>query len=341
MRDKGYDFIRFCSMLLIIILHFCSEWMKEATIPYYIAKIVLRDDFCFAFVGVALFFILSGALLWKNYKEEINTVQFYRKRILKIWIPQWIAFVVTFGIMYIVQPDYIRSGVQAGIPSLIVSFLGLNFDGTLWNPIGIFPLYLVGEWFTCVIIVIYILFPIFRWLFKNHRIWGTVIVLMIFLINLKYKIFTGDSGRYSFTNAFMYFWMGMIFEEYKKFFTDKRVVVLLVAIDVVMFVHNPSTIFGSDILVTAIFSCMLFVILYQIKVKTRVTSFICKYNYEIYLVHHRIYYIFIPLMIFETSNWLQISLCFIVLMVVICRCAELLRICSGKLEQLCTSKIQG
>ena len=57
MRDKGYDFIRFCSMLLIIILHFCSEWMKEATIPHYIAKIVLRDDFCFAFVGVALFFI--------------------------------------------------------------------------------------------------------------------------------------------------------------------------------------------------------------------------------------------------------------------------------------------
>ena len=74
MRDKGYDFIRFCSMLLIIILHFCSEWMKEATIPHYIAKIVLRDDFCFAFVGVALFFILSGALLWKNYKEEINSL---------------------------------------------------------------------------------------------------------------------------------------------------------------------------------------------------------------------------------------------------------------------------
>ena len=341
MRDKGYDFIRFFSMLLIIILHFCSEWYQATALPRCIGNLVLRDDFCFAFVGVALFFVLSGALLWKNYKEEINVVQFYRKRILKIWIPQWIAFGAAFGIMYIVQPEYIRSGVQAGIPSLIVSFLGLNFDGILWNSIGIFPLYLVGEWFTCVIIVIYILFPIFRWLFKNHRLVGSIIILTIFLINLKYKLFTGDGGRYSFTNAFMYFWIGMIFEEYKKIFTDKRVVVLMVAIDVIMFVYNPSTILGSDILVTAIFSFMLFVILYQIKVETKYTSFICKYNYEIYLVHHRIYYIFIPLMISETSNWLQIGLCFIVLMVVICRCAELLSICSRKLEQFCIFKLHG
>lgn len=334
MRDKGYDCIRFTSMMLIVIVHFCTEWMKEANLPQFVMKVVLRGSLSFAFIGVATFFMLSGALLWKNYKESYDIIVFYKKRFLKICIPQWIGFIGIGCVMYLLQPDYIREGIHQGVLSLLVSFMGLNFDGSIWNAVGIQPLYLIGEWFTCVIIVIYLLFPIVRWLFKEHRIMGSIIITGIFVVNLKCQFFTGDSGRFSFTNAFMYFWLGMLFEEHKDIFGCKVLVWILAGIDIILYAYNPARIFGSDILVVAIFSTILFIVLYQIKWETKFTRYICKYNYEIYLVHHRIYYIFIPLMISHDSNCFQIVLCFVVLMALICRASELLNSGSKKVYEI-------
>lgn len=259
-------------------------------------------------MGVALFFILSGAVLQMSNNQNFSIKNFFKKRFLKICIPQWIGFLgamlLTLAVGRKINCDFIGG---------IISFFGLNYTNLFWNEFNIKVIWIIGEWFTAVIIFLYLIFPLLRWAFNHHRIIASIMIVLIFAINLETKFLTYKNGWFSITNGLMCFWIGMLFEKYK-YLLNKNIISVSVLIALVMYIINPKDIMGYSYLTCFIFSISLFISLYHIKFSNRITKYFCKYCYEIYLTHHRIYIIFLPALLNAKSiNNLQIFLAFLVL----------------------------
>ena len=326
MRDKGYDFIRFLATMMIVVYHFYSTVRNEniIKIPSIIVQILGRNSLNFGAVGVALFFLLSGALMWHHYNQSFQISTFYKKRFTRICIPQWIGFATAFLVTYITNSNIIYAEAKSNYLGIAISFLGLNYSADVWAKIGISTVWVIGEWFTCVILVTYILFPLFRYLFKNYRLFGTIFIMLLFATNLKYEILSGHDGWFSFTNAFMYFWIGMLFEEYKNRITPPLIISDVIVLTI-FYIANPKSFFDNTILPCFVFSILLFLALYHIQIESKFTKYIVRYNYEIYLIHHRVYLLVVPYWLTKNSNGLQIVLCGIVLIGLIFLLAEYLK----------------
>lgn len=307
MRDKGYDFIRFIATISIILWHFFTT-CKEMSLyfPNIISKIIIKNSIDIGGVGVGLFFILSGALMHHLYIDKINIKEFYKKRFLRICIPQWIAFIAAFSIIYTINQSIIKSN-KIGI---LISFLGLNYCDIPWKYIGINTLWIIGEWFTAVIIIQYAIFPILRKIYQNQKLFGTIFISLIFLLNLKYKILSNERGWFSLTNGLMYFWIGMLFDNYK-YLINKKVIVGSIILITYVYLFKSVSIFGNHYLSVFAFSILAFIILYNIKFENKIIKIVCKYNYEIYLTHHRIFILLIPIFLRFDSNKIQFVIVFL------------------------------
>ncbi len=309
-RDRGYDFIRFFAMSMIVIHHIFTTWKEQHYhIPEFIANIVGRGAIGFGGVGVALFFMLSGALLIKKYETGLKASEFYKKRLWRIEIPQMIGFFCAFWCQYLVTPHIINHKPE----SLFFSFIGLGYSGEFWAQFGRRNVWVIGEWFTAVIIILYILFPALRWLFVNHKNTGGCIIALLFLINLKYQILTYHRGWFSITNGLMCFWMGMLFEKYKYILCRRPAIGACAAFVILYWIVNPQQILGYSYLSCFIFSLPLFVVLYQITFSNRFIRFVSKYNYEIYLVHHRVFILLFPALLTAKSNAWQLGIAAVLL----------------------------
>ena len=109
-RDEGYDSIRAIATVFIVLFHFllCALEAKgfQAT-PRFISPLV--DGYCnIGRLGVAWFSILSGCVLWKTYREGIDLKVFYRRRVLRLFIPLWISYAF-FLASQVVSPTIIST----------------------------------------------------------------------------------------------------------------------------------------------------------------------------------------------------------------------------------------
>lgn len=327
-RDFGYDFIRFLAMLLIVVHHFYTTSVDfSLRIPSFLQELISHSSLGFGKVGVALFFMLSGAVLIMTNKDSIS--EFYKKRLLRIEIPQILGFLVSFWVVFIVN----KSIIHRDLFSLLISVLGLNYSSSVWNQINVHPVWVIGEWFTAVIIILYLLFPLLRFLFNNFRWLTTVVITVIFILNLKYKILSAPHGWFSITNGLMCFWVGCLFNEYKRYLEHKVILSVNLLLIILIWLFAPKEILGYDYLSCFCFSVLLFTLLYRIKFNNYFTKYICKFNYEIYLVHHRIYILFIPALLTTRSNDLQFVLAFIFLTAIVFGASEMLQKASNYVRE--------
>ena len=177
---------------------------------------------------------------------------------------------------------------------------------------------------------------ILKYLFKKARLITTIVISLIFLVNLKLQILSGCEGWFSISNGLMAFWTGMLFQEYKQYITNPLIIGSGI-ICIITFIMNPSNILGVDYtkqLICLIFSALLFIVLYNIKISNPFTKYVSKYNYEIYLVHHRIFILFFPALITIKSNNLQVIFAFLVLTGIVFLVSEFLQKISNKMLNL-------
>ena len=168
------DFIRVVAMMLVVIYHF----FKHFDISFNISAFnPLKLEFIhlnLGFLGVTLFFIISGASLMYNYSEKIDYKRYFKRRFKSIYPMFWIAYTVAF--LY----NFIANGnIDDTIPRsrLILSFLGIDGYFQYLAP----NFYILGEWFLGAIIFIYIIFPLYRKLLKKNKTL-TLIVLIFHCI---------------------------------------------------------------------------------------------------------------------------------------------------------------
>jgi len=126
----------------------------------------------FAGVGVDLFLFLSGyGLTISLIKKSLTPVQFYARRMTKLFIPLWFAL-ISFLLL-----DWLVLGHSYPLKEIFESFVGFFPQADLFTNIDS-PL-----WFITLIVFFYALLP-FVFL-KEHPIWSAVFLLMIgsFVVN--------------------------------------------------------------------------------------------------------------------------------------------------------------
>ena len=183
---------QWCLLSCTILLQHLTQLSGGGSIIFY-KQLMCRHALSFGAIGVCLFFMLSGAVLLMTSKDNIKLKDFYKKRLLKISIPQWISFTISLVAIYTVDKNILHTNVFG----IIISFLGLNYCGKPWNHLGIHSTpWITGEWFTAVIIYLYLLFPLLKYLFAFSIFIIALHLLIICLYCGFFEDFSSNSSWY-------------------------------------------------------------------------------------------------------------------------------------------------
>lgn len=144
-------------ILTVVFAHFA--YMK-VTNPEFLFPLSI-----IAGVGVDLFLFMSGyGLSVGMLKKPMSVLDFYKRRLIKIFIPFWVALIIIFA------ADAIFLGTFYSVPYMIQSFLG-------WFPTALgFGDVNSPFWYITWMIMFYALFPI---VFSTKRPWLSALILAV------------------------------------------------------------------------------------------------------------------------------------------------------------------
>lgn len=236
-------------------------------------------------VGTSLFFLISGNCLARNYGEKLEIGKFYKKRWLAIFPMFYVCYLlVLFGYMVILQ-----NNVLAGLEPwrFIYTLLGIDMYVVFK---GVRTAALVGEWYTAIIVGIYILFPLLQLLYKKCKIPTTIGLLILYVINFVFNKGQIPADAHIITGVFI-FWIGMLIYHFEKQLEKMPWFVwglLIAGSCVLLFVPLP----GYDLVYKNLLAVLIFLILMRVggylTKEWAVLRFLCKIEYAIYLCHHTV-----------------------------------------------------
>lgn len=152
----------------------------------------------FAGVGVNLFLFLSSyGLMVSTSKNKEGVLQFYKKRLLKLYIPFWIVFII-FLLM-----DYFILKISYSTTYIIQAFSGIFLRADMFADLN------SNFWYMTLILSYYILFPL---IYIKKYPWISAIILYICTYKIVYtnpELFSNIDGLYKV--HLVAFPLGMIF----------------------------------------------------------------------------------------------------------------------------------
>lgn len=154
------------AILAIVFAHVAYALVSDNSFLYPLSII--------AGVGVDLFLILSGyGLTVSALNKELSKKEFYKKRLLNLYVPFWICLIIFFVL------DYFFLKINYGSAYIIQSLLGFFNRADLYLDVN------SPFWYFTWIIFYYLIFP---WLFIKKYPWFSAILIYLtsfLLINLK------------------------------------------------------------------------------------------------------------------------------------------------------------
>ena len=149
----GLDVIRLAALLPVLCYHFCIEAARVGfAVPSFLIGRGMAD---WVEVGLAWFFLLSGAALCLQWQGRFDGRPYLVGRTAAMYPAFWLGFAVLF--LY----GEVLHGNNAEIPRWRVLFSVLGLDGYLAPVTQTF--YKIGEWFLGVILLLYLVFPLLLW----------------------------------------------------------------------------------------------------------------------------------------------------------------------------------
>ena len=310
-KEGGYQLIRFFLIWAIVghhILTTASE--NNIPVPFLINRVSYRISAGIGHVAVSMFFMLSGALLWRNHKTIESYKKYFFNQVVKILVPLWICTVPLILVDYVKNPGIVLS--EYARSTIGYNLLGVDLYVRIFK--GFYPYHVCGEWFTSVILTMYLLYPLLRKasVGKRTRILTAVLITGFFLINLRYGIMTAGNGWYSFTRGLFFFYAGILFEQYKGRIDSNRCAGVAFICFCIIFLFFNRTMFGSVFLPNTAAALCSFVVLFRLNGLLRpvfakpfffrMIDGTCRYSYLIYLTHHYLILLFMPLLLDQEAN---------------------------------------
>ena len=300
--------MRTISTLMVVLFHYCYSFLEfqipGTTIGYFASPF---GNWGAPFVSV--FFMVSGASLIYNH-DHFNGI----KDVLRFWWKRFLSlfpmFYTAWLVMYIINSNKFGSWFWGG-PRRNFLYTLLGMDGYLMHHGRNY--YCLGEWFLGAIIILYLLYPLLTFLFNHLRIPSTVLVVLLYVLNINRNRFSSLPNTNIFIVLIKYynshiiisdnmclwtclfsFWMGMLAIEYRnKLIGFKSAALSLFALILFGIFSFPiSTVAANGI--CGIFFYLLIAYLSTYVNRIAVIKFlsdkISRYSYGIFLVHHVIIY---------------------------------------------------
>ncbi len=285
-RDLSLDFIRVIAIWIILNFHFSASFL------FYDSPLYAMANGSWGCVGTTVFFVLSGFLLRTKYKEIKSLKDFYIKRFLSIYPTFYVAFAVCFFFMVFKY----RKIFYLGNPvKLIFSVLGIdNYLGFY----GISTYALVGEWFTAVIVAIYLIYPLISFLYNKSKPVVAILVYGLYFANIFLKIdpVIVDASLFSGVAMFV---TGVFLSEISGYIREKKwpgILGIAVSIVIVFVKLQGPYIIYLHILGIAMFVGMYFVFseISKLIKSGKFVTFLSTVSYAVYISHHFILNILVP-----------------------------------------------
>ena len=140
--------------------------------------LIVRPNMNLGMIACALFIFISGATLALSKREE-GVFTFYKKRLVRVLIPFYIAYIICF-IIRVFNNGTVH--IFGGVPKWKFIFTIIGLDEYL-NACGI-PTHTlgVGEWFLGCIILCYIFYPLIKYLHKKYPIATFALMTLYFVV---------------------------------------------------------------------------------------------------------------------------------------------------------------
>ncbi len=340
--EPSFDVIRAVSALAIVLSHYSYTFYEYAireSGPEFLG--FKNGDMGGIFVDI--FFMLSGAALLYNH-ESFNSFKevllFYKKR----WLSIFPAFYIAWTIMYVINSLRVGSWFWGGPRKLfLLSFIGM--DGYFLH-LGM-NYYNLGEWFLGAIILLYLLYPLLLFLWNKCKIPSTVLIVFIFLFNLRRHYFSSApdtnifivlvkyynshiviSDNMCLWTCIMNFWAGFILVSSFLPFAKKlgRKSSLILSLVLILFIAQfflfplPFNKQESCTILAVLVYMLLTLLSGSLTIPAPVEKtvrIISKYSYGIFLVHHVTLYGVMWLVKGFTFSWISSMIFFIPLFTLI------------------------
>lgn len=288
-KEESFDFIRAVSTIGIVLFHNSFNYIEFSIggNPFVFQKYGNGD---WGGLFVAVFFMLSGAVLWYNYEDRLKTGEFYVKR----WLAIFPMFYAAWAVQYCRNAHKFGTWLWGGPKKqFLMTFLGM--DGYFMHR-GL-NYYCLGEWFLGAIILLYVMFPLLRLLYKNRisRVITTVIITVFYTLNLYKDWFVISDGKNLLT-CLMDFWIGMILVTYKERLKNITCVIISFA---AMLAVMTAPVPVKEVMCSTLTGACMFILLMnaaplvqKYRIPQKFVKMISRYSFAVFLVHHVILYIY-------------------------------------------------
>ena len=296
-------------ILTVVFAHFA--YMKVTNAEFLFPLSIIAG------VGVDLFLFMSGfGLTVGMLKRPMKTVDFYKKRVIKIFIPFWIALII----MFIADAIFMDKTYSVGyiIKSMLGFFPTADGFGDVNSPF----------WYITWMIMFYLLYPLV--FFKDKPWLSAIILAVIATIIGTFNIFDLGSNwlhrlhTVAFSMGIILAWLLQVkegeknrFIEYIKDFRDNskdmKYIVIAIMFVIVFYVSQrtgagswPSltAILGQGFFVEQLMSIVImlaFTVIFILKkVDSKFLTMYGVYSYEVYLIHwplmakYDIFFVYLP-----------------------------------------------
>ncbi len=284
------DLVRALATFLIVLTHFNNPYLASG-------QYLLTNQPFGIYVGglgVSLFLIISGAALTFTYQGRMDLRRFYLKRFQNLYPMFWLAWILATSYFFVVRRGFPPN--LAPTRSLIWTVLGV--DGYLAN-FQVRTAYLLGEWFLGFIVLFYLVFPLLLWLVERAPVPTAVAVVVIYSASfyvLRQHPEVPSAILLPVRLPELVF--GMYFVRWHR---RLRPLVLLPCAGVLVVSGALPTQIHEDLATTLVGIAAFLVLVVAgrwvaIGPVREVVSFVAKYSYPIFLVHHVVIYQFYTMM---------------------------------------------
>ncbi len=269
--------------------------------------LVTNADFLFplsiiAGVGVDLFLFMSGyGLTVGMLKKPLPILEFYKRRVIKIFIPFWVAIILIFA------ANAIFLDIHYPVPYMIQSLVGWFPTAEGFNDVN------SPFWYITWMMMFYILFPL---VFSTKRPWLSAIILSVIatLIGVYNPLEMGDNWLHrlhtvAFSLGIIFAWLlfetkdkeNKLVKVLKHFRNESKfmpyvVIALMLAVVVYMSLHTTANhwptltaILGKGYFVDQLTSLVImfaFIVIFSLKrFDNKFLSIYGLYSFEVYLIH--------------------------------------------------------
>ncbi len=295
------DFLRFVACVSVVIWHFTAR--RSEILPY--GYLVKGPPWNLGWVGVNLFFIISGYVVSHTLLKSYNARDFIFKRLIRIYPTLWLLLPIVFLGQYFIPYSIFKDrsslanllGSMTLVPPSVLNLLNIaNFDwltGVLWS-------LKVEMVFYILCYILFNFFPYKKIVFYSVLICTLTSILMIVVLNFNSNyanpievVLKGLGFDY-----LPWFVLGMLFYEQKVLKENRHLMIVLFSVFALAISVSKSN-FSSDQIAEFIVLVLFVLVVFRKEnsrlIKLKIFQVLGFSSYEMYLIHQGLG---IPILIF-------------------------------------------